>query len=584
MYERLFARCLLFSFLSVVLLLIFMVVREAVDHSWADILEEFQPRRSPQLRNYWIWLAAILFVGLFMVVGKASEKIAFWQGKVVIGAIGVIAPAFLFVLYLALCVWQISSPIVSTKLNFSLDATILSDPEGGGTLDDVRAEFDRKGHELSRDAQVAKQFANGTMLTDGGAAYFLMDTGSVYVKDLSDLPGDFETAKSKYTIGVKDDRLRIEPFRADLFEDGGAELYGLGILLVLFNWLFVNVNITSAHGFYRDRLSKAYLFQSDIEGGLRGNDQQRLSELNRDHTTAPYHLINVALNLQGSRDRNLRGRNADLFIFSKRFTGSPRTGFIRTADLENLDPHLNLGTALAISAAAAAPNMGTATVKPVVSLLTLLNIRLGYWLPNPAVARGASWLRRQILRRGAGPMHLWREARGKLDAKGDLVNVSDGGHIENLGIYELLRRRCKFIIAVDAEADPNIRFGGLLNLIRFARIDMGITIDIDLEPVRRGERGFNLQHGAVGTIDYGDGEVGHLMYIKSSMTGDEDYVRDYHARSPSYPHESTTDQFFSETQFEVYRWLGFHAAGKMLAGEEGIDIGVFAPLLAGNDR
>jgi hypothetical protein len=584
MYERLFARCLLFSFLSVVLLLIFMVVREAVDHSWADILEEFQPRRSPQLRNYWIWLAAILFVGLFMVVGKASEKIAFWQGKVVIGAIGVIAPAFLFVLYLALCVWQISSPIVSTKLNFSLDATILSDPEGGGTLDDVRAEFDRKGHELSRDAQVAKQFANGTMLTDGGAAYFLMDTGSVYVKDLSDLPGDFETAKSKYTIGVKDDRLRIEPFRADLFDDGGAELYGLGILLVLFNWLFVNVNITSAHGFYRDRLSKAYLFQSDIEGGLRGNDQQRLSELNRDHTTAPYHLINVALNLQGSRDRNLRGRNADLFIFSKRFTGSPRTGFINTADLEKLDPYLNLGTALAISGAAAAPNMGTATVKPVVSLLTLLNIRLGYWLPNPAVARGASWLRRQILRRGAGPMHLWREARGKLDAKGDLVNVSDGGHIENLGIYELLRRRCKFIIAVDAEADPNIRFGGLLNLIRFARIDMGITIDIDLEPVRRGERGFNLQHGAVGTIDYGDGEVGHLMYIKSSMTGDEDYVRDYHARSPSYPHESTTDQFFSETQFEVYRWLGFHAAGKMLAGEEGIDIGVFAPLLAGNDR
>jgi hypothetical protein len=584
MYERLFARCLLFSFLSVVLLLIFMVVREAVDHSWADILEEFQPRRSPQLRNYWIWLAAILFVGLFMVVGKASEKIAFWQGKVVIGAIGVIAPAFLFVLYLALCVWQISSPIVSTRLNFSLDATILSDPEGGGTLDDLRAEFDRKGHELSRDAQVAKQFANGTMLTDGGAAYFLMDTGSVYVKDLSDLPGDFETAKSKYTIGVKDDRLRIEPFRADLFDDGGAELYSLGILLVLFNWLFVNVNITSAHGFYRDRLSKAYLFQSDIEGGLRGNDQQRLSELNRDHTTAPYHLINVALNLQGSRDQNLRGRNADLFIFSKRFTGSPRTGFINTADLEKLDPYLNLGTALAISGAAAAPNMGTATVKPVVSLLTLLNIRLGYWLPNPAVARGASWLRRQILRRGAGPMHLWKEARGKLDAKGDLVNVSDGGHIENLGIYELLRRRCKFIIAVDAEADPNMRFGGLLNLIRFARIDMGITIDIDLEPVRRGERGFSLHHGAVGTIDYGDGEVGHLMYIKSSMTGDEDYVRDYHARSPSYPHESTTDQFFSETQFEVYRWLGFHAAGKMLAGEEGIDIGVFAPLLAGNDR
>jgi len=588
-YERLFARCLLLSFVFIVLLLVFMVVREAVDHSWAEVLDELRPPETPELRNFWVWLAAILIVGLFMVAGKASEKIAVWQGKLVLGAIGVVAPTFLFVLYLALCVWQISSPIVGTKLNFSLDAASQSDPECGWTLDELQAEFGREGHELSPDAKVSGRFENGMMLFDGGAAYFLMDAGndtcSVYLKDRSDLPGDIETAGEKYTVSLsKDDRLRIEPFRADLFDDGGAELYGLGILLVLFNWLFVNVNITSAHGFYRDRLSKAYLFQIDTAGEVRANDQQKLSELNRDHTTAPYHLINVALNLQGSRDRNLRGRNADLFIFSKRFTGSPRTGFIKTADLENLDPHLNLGTALAISGAAAAPNMGTVTVKPVVSLLTLLNIRLGYWLPNPAVARGASWLRRQLLRRGSGPMHLWKEARGKLDAKGDLVNVSDGGHIENLGIYELLRRRCKFIIAVDAEADPNMRFGGLLSLIRFARIDMGVTIDIDLEPVRRGERGFSLHHGAVGTIHYGDDEVGHLMYIKSSMTGDEDYVRDYQARNPSYPHESTTDQFFSETRFEVYRWLGFHAAEKMLIGEEGIDVGVFAPLFPGDDR
>lgn len=74
MYERLFARCLLFSFLSVVLLLIFMVVREAVDHSWADILEEFQPRRSPQLRNYWIWLAAILFVACSWSSGRLPRR------------------------------------------------------------------------------------------------------------------------------------------------------------------------------------------------------------------------------------------------------------------------------------------------------------------------------------------------------------------------------------------------------------------------------------------------------------------------------------------------------------------------------
>ena len=64
------------------------------------------------------------------------------------------------------------------------------------------------------------------------------------------------------------------------------------------------------------------------------------------------------------------------------------------------------------------------------------------------------------------------------------VNLSDGGHIENMAIYELLRRRCKFIISVDGEADPQSTFHGHLTLVRHAQIDFGIRIEPDLTALR----------------------------------------------------------------------------------------------------
>src|SRR5207253_2255653 len=91
----------------------------------------------------------------------------------------------------------------------------------------------------------------------------------------------------------------------------------------------------------------------------------------------------VALNLQNSQDINLRGRNSDFFVFSKRYIGSMRTGYCPTEWIERTIPGINLGTAMAISGAAAAPNMGSVTIRPVVFLMALLNVRLGYWMPNP---------------------------------------------------------------------------------------------------------------------------------------------------------------------------------------------------------
>ena len=352
--------------------------------------------------------------------------------------------------------------------------------------------------------------------------------------------------------------------------DGSTDWVLLGLFGILFiYWLLVDINRTAAHSFYRDRLSKAYLFRVTGSGTVVHHDKQLLSNLNGEGSAAPYHLINAALNLQGSKDPSLRGRVCDFFIFSKRFIGSMRTGFVKTGEMERYDGNLDLGTAMAISGAAASPNAGETTIKPLVFLMTLLNVRMGYWLPNPRIARDASWLTRLSLRRGPGPKYVLKESLGHLDTKGRYINVSDGAHIENLGIFELLRRRCKYIIAVDGEQDCEMQFGGLVKLLLYARIDLGIEIDMGLDPLRKNEQGFSSTHWVLGTIRYADGETGYLLYIKSSLTGDEnEYIRKYKAENPIFPHESTADQFFSEARFEAYRGLGYHIADQLFSNNE----------------
>lgn len=350
----------------------------------------------------------------------------------------------------------------------------------------------------------------------------------------------------------------------------------LGLIIFIPTRLFVDVNRTSLHNFYRDRLSKAYLFgpaPRAYKEPMPHNDKQRLSTLDTKH--APYHLINAALNIQYSKTNNLRGRNAEFFIFSKKYVGSELTGYCKTNVLEErFDPHVNLGTAMAISGAAAAPNMGKGTKKPMVFILAMLNIRLGYWLINPRrVARRSSAIVDKSVRfvSRVGPLYLLKEMFSRLNERSRFVNLSDGGHVENLGLYELLRRRCKYIIVCDAEADPLMKFTSLAHVMRLARIDMGIQIDFgaDLKKIRKDDSGQSERHCAFGTIKYGPGETGELLYIKSSVTGDEvEYIREYRVRNPDFPHETTGDQFFDEAQFEAYRALGYHIVNRLIEGED----------------
>ena len=159
----------------------------------------------------------------------------------------------------------------------------------------------------------------------------------------------------------------------------------LAIELWVFCRLIVDVNRTAFHGLYRDRLAAAYLVGLDTKGDIGIEEDTLLGEIccHETGSTAPYHLINVALNLQGSKDRSIRDRHSDFFIFSKRFIGGHRTGYCRTTTMEQVHPAMNLASAMAISAAAASPNMGRSTNPLLVSFMVLLNIRLGYWLSNP---------------------------------------------------------------------------------------------------------------------------------------------------------------------------------------------------------
>jgi hypothetical protein len=357
--------------------------------------------------------------------------------------------------------------------------------------------------------------------------------------------------------------------------------------------LLMQPNANSLHPLYRDRLAKAFLFKPrrptpNPEDELVEAWRPRLSDITG--LKGPYHLINTALNVEASKVANRRGRNADFFIFSQRFIGSKSTGYVETSHMEEVATSLDLATAMAASGAAVSSNMGAQNIEPLTPTLALLNIRLGFWMRNPDKLRFAKLPRNRLdviryIRRSRNIFanyYFLAELFGRLSEKRKSVYLTDGGHIENLGIYELLRRRCRVIIAIDAEADPQMAFSSFNTLERYALIDMGIRIDLPWDEIRKvclktgkaiDDEGdapkLHGPHCAIGEITYPGGLTGSLIYIKASLSGDEnDYVFDYKRRNNEFPHETTLDQWFTEEQFEVYRALGFHATHGLFTGAD----------------
>lgn len=361
----------------------------------------------------------------------------------------------------------------------------------------------------------------------------------------------------------------------------GARLWGSAALsfgaLIVLGYL-VNANRVSPHYFYRDRLTEAYLqtaarvrrTEGDRQGYplelIRNDENLKLSELsNGDEVTAPYHLIVTALNLAGSKELNRRTMLSEHFILSKHWVGSRITGYVKTGVYRN--GSTRLGRAMTVSGAAAAPAAGQLTSAWWAFLLTLFNVRLGFWMDNPWAYRkekghrSRSWY--------FWPRYLFRELTGAVDARGEIVNLSDGGHTgDNLGLVPLLDRRCRVIFVLDGEADRDHELSSFNNAVRMAYIEKNIRIDIDLRDLQPDEERSSRDSVKIGFIEYPPERGlpkarGVLVYLKSSLADFEGrplpvHVRSYAEGDDHFPHQSTGDQFFDDAQFESYRALGEH--------------------------
>ncbi|MFL6674738.1 MAG: patatin-like phospholipase family protein [Massilia sp.] len=381
---------------------------------------------------------------------------------------------------------------------------------------------------------------------------------------------------------------------ATLAVGGGklATVFGgfLGAALLL-GWR-VDINKFSLYMMYRNRLVRAYFGASSAARkphpftGFDPDDDPQFADL---QDQKPYHIVNTSLNLVSGEELAWQTRKAASFAFTPRYCGfemplMPAQGdnrALRDAQRgtyrptrqyasrsgmgDDDDAKVGLGMAVALSGAAASPNMGSHSSPPLNFLMTMFNVRLGRWCPNP---RKPVWTNSSP---GIGLFSLIAELFGMTNADANYVYLSDGGHFENLGIYELVRRRCRLIIAVDVASDKRLAFEDLGNAIRKCATDLHVGIELCVSRMEL-VAGTDLcgSSCAAGVIRYShvdkDGVDGTLLYVKPAIVGSENAdVLNYRKAHPEYPHQSTADQWFDEAQFESYRALGYHIAKCALA-------------------
>jgi hypothetical protein len=354
------------------------------------------------------------------------------------------------------------------------------------------------------------------------------------------------------------------------------------VAALLVAW-YANINYTTIHRYYRDRLMES--FMPDRPVALNNlttwspiADQARLSQMcDPEKPGGPYHLVNTNIMLNDSQTPVWRQRGGDSFILSPRYCGSSATGWLQTDKW--MGGAMPLATAMAISGAAANPGTGVGGVGPgrnpvVAVLMAMLNLRLGFWVSNPGYG---GFL-------GGIPNHidptLFELAHRTQAERARIVQLSDGGHFDNLGLYELVRRKVSLIVISDGGADPEYGFGDLLSVLPRIRADLGTTIEFEENykldgmipvpavpgtpryPNRRdlSQRGF-----ALGTINYPGGQRGVLIFLKASVSHEMDTeLLGYKGQISDFPNESTIDQFYSEAKFEAHRGVGFALTANML--------------------
>lgn len=379
--------------------------------------------------------------------------------------------------------------------------------------------------------------------------------------------------------------------------------------------VLTDANRTSLHHFYRERLSTAYLVERVDNRTARSRAYRHpltvssYADRNGDASPGP-RLVMAAVANAVDDEFVPTGRGCVPFIIDAERTGVigdrslPRGGTTPTRRYEAFSDYdrrdLTVPAAMAMSGAALSPLTGRASsrTRPVRVLLTVLNARLGVWLPNPygqhpvvidrAFREREAWTsggvprtRANRLRLGAwetaarlfsiagkpGPYRLLREAFGRPSLYDRKLYVTDGGHYDNLGLLEALRRRPRKVIVIDASNDAANSFGALAEAIATARMDLGVEISVDLTPVLAPKDGRAARAWTTGTATYDDDPKvsTEILFLKAQLAPDLTWdVEHYARRNPDFPRRSTGDQFYDEWDFEAYRELGHTLACRML--------------------
>jgi hypothetical protein len=370
------------------------------------------------------------------------------------------------------------------------------------------------------------------------------------------------------------------------------------LVAVVVIWWRGDLNVWSLHPFYQRRLAASYALRrvrtpepdEPSPVWVDGHEAQPLPEggvdacLERilgppdDRSDFPDLLICAAANI-ADYGATPTGSNVTSFVFSQREVGGPLVGSVPTHVYARLvDRHakeLTVPNCVAIAGAAFSPSMGKMTRAPLRFLMALLNLRLGVWLPNPRrldlarVRTDASGNPIYRFRARARPVYLLWEMIGRNKLENRFLYLTDGGHYENLGLVELIRRRCQWIWCIDASGDSIDTFNTLGEAFALADSELGVSIDLDPEReiapdpdvsaarAKAGKPPLVRSPYCVGRVWYPDGTVGTLVVIKAGVAENSPWeVQSFYERNHQFPCDPTFDQLFTAERFDAYRALG----------------------------
>ncbi|HVF73637.1 MAG TPA: patatin-like phospholipase family protein [Acidimicrobiales bacterium] len=371
-------------------------------------------------------------------------------------------------------------------------------------------------------------------------------------------------------------------------------------LLVIVVGLVVFALAADAHSwslfpFYKERLSSAFLLRRDGDEATprRYDALVKLKDLGA--SGGPQLVACCAVNLN-EYGRVPPGRRAASFTFSSTEIGGPLVGYNRPTDYDQLplsrQRDVTLASAMAISGAAFSPAVGKFNLGPIGTVLALANLRLGVWIPHPCRVRvpekaNSEWDWWRFRR----PHWVWflRELTNKYAFNRRYLYVTDGGHWDNLGLVELLRRGCTEIYCISGAGDGPMSFGTIGEAMALAREELGVEFTLDPSPLRGPTAAsspaptrelrrrpddskvapFAPASAVKGTFRYTrhpKAAEGVIYYVEADLTADMPFdVHAFAESEPDFPDDPTSDQVFNHRQFESYRALGHHQAAAAVA-------------------